>query len=113
MWDILFDVSMLDHGDVIIHCPREDLADELFRVFSENGVHWAGVGNMDDTRWEINGEGTCYRVNSEGALRYGNKECYSESGYDYCTKCTFYGGSHDFDVASEDEILSLLLPGKE
>lgn len=39
MWETPFDVSMLSlKQGVVIHCPNEHLAEELFEIFKENNV---------------------------------------------------------------------------
>lgn len=109
MWEIPFDIAMLEHGNVIIRCLTEDIADELFRVLSDNGVHWHGDETMSETHWTVRREDTGYRITSQRTMKYGSIERYSEdSKYDDCIKCTFYGiDTTDFDVATDDELQTL------
>lgn len=113
MWERDFDESMLStYENIIIHCPTKDLAESLMVILERNGVVW-GLGEAPTTHdnWKHNGEDTCYWVESK-KLTYADKQ-YAESNpdgeYTEHIKCTFYGiGTHGFDIASEDELLSLL-----
>ena len=113
MWEIAFEESMLDtHKNLIIHCPCKDLAEDLMEVLEKNGVVWCGdEPPTSNTKWSENAEDTCYWVESK-VLFYSEKQYADEDPdgeYGEHTRCTFYGiESSDFDVADEDEILSLL-----
>jgi len=110
MWETPFDIAMLEHGNIIIHCPSKELASELFRIFLDNGVRWNGDEPMSETHWTSGEEDTCYRITSHRTIKYGRKGYYSDdSEYDDYIKCTFYGiEPPDFDVASDDELQALL-----
>lgn len=108
MWDAPFDESMLSLPQgVVIHCPEECLADELFEIFKRNGVgeNWP---NLSRTNWNGHGKETAYFVKGKNML-YGPKKHAKQSGYSYSSyaKCTFYG-TPDFEVASNDELRGFL-----
>lgn len=98
MWETPFDVSMLDKG-VIIHCPDQDLVEDLFNVFKSHGIKWLGSEPMSITNWSRSGEDTCYRVTKDHSLKYGNTSCYSDPCYDNYIKCTFYGTEPDLEIS--------------
>lgn len=110
MWEIPFDIAMLERGNVIIRCLTEEMADELFRVLLDNGVRWYGNETMGETHWTARREDTGYRITSQRTMKYGSVEHYSEdSEYDDCIKCTFYGtDTPDFEVASDKELQDVL-----
>lgn len=63
MWDAPFDESMLSlEQGVVIHCPEEYLADELFVILREYEVQWYGDESMAKTFWSKYKKYTCYRV---------------------------------------------------
>lgn len=101
---------MLEHGNVIIRCLTEEMADELFRVLADNGIYWHGNETMSETHWITRREDTGYRITSQRTIKYGSIEYYSEdSVYDDCIKCTFFGlDTPDFDTATDDELCTLL-----
>lgn len=117
MWDMPFDESMLSLGkNLIIYCPDEIYANKLMEILEINGVSWSeGKKLINNSKWDTYHD-TCYWVRSK-SLTVGGKsyaELHSDEEYAGYIKCTFYGVEpHDFDVASEDEILSFLLPRKE
>lgn len=110
MWNTPFDVSMLGlkHG-VVIHCPEEHLAQELFDVFVQNGVGKNWSRGDWNPKWEDYQEETAYFVHGEELL-YGPKvhaEEYSE--YKKYKRCTFFGDTTpDFEAASDDELKEFL-----
>ena len=86
--------------------------EDLMEVLEKNGVVWCGdEPPTSNTKWSENAEDTCYRVESK-VLFYSEKQYADEDPdgeYGEHTRCTFYGiESSDFDVADENEILSLL-----
>lgn len=111
MWETPFDTSMLD-GRVIILCPSEENAVELMGILGKCGVKWDGsniLASDSDNYWNCRKEQTCYRV-CYGQLGYSSIDYYEREGefHDY-TKCTFYGAdTPDFEVASDDELTTLL-----
>lgn len=102
MWDTPFDESMLSSKPgVAIYCPDNYLAAELFDIFKRNdlGKHWS-TGICGDRVYCVTGT----------RLQFGSisdvERTYPFSNY---TKCTFYGiDTPDFDVASDDELQTLL-----
>lgn len=108
MWGTPFDESMLNLPQgVVIHCPEEYLADELFEIFRRNGIgkNWP---NLSKTKWEGHGKETAYFVKDKMML-YGPRKHAEQSGYSYSSyaKCTFYGVP-DFEAASDDEFRGFL-----
>ena len=110
MWETAFDESMLDGQDLIIHCPKEFLVDELMETLERHGIRWYGDNGLptEDTRWdEFFGE-TCYWV-EEGKITYGTLNAANGSKYSNHVKCTFLGvETPDFETATEEELRSLL-----
>lgn len=112
MWELPFDPSMLGlKNGVVIHCPYEHLAEELFDILEENGMgeNW---GHMDDTKWSAHRENTAYFCRNKRIL-YGpmtDAEC---NPYNRYTKCTFYGSDGPdfgavFEAATDDELCAFL-----
>lgn len=107
MWETAFEVSMFDGEDtrVIISCPSEELSVELIELLSEHGISW---GNKQI--WHVHKEDTCFRIGGKH-MGYGSKPFYESNvgtffGYTYCT---FHGiSTPDFDIATDDELRSLL-----
>lgn len=110
MWEATFDVSMLGEGkNVVIRCPTEELAKDLFDIFIENGIgkNWH---LKDETNWRHHRENTAYYCIGK-LLYYGPKRSAEDPGSSYYgyTKCTFYGvDTPDFDTASDDELMGFL-----
>lgn len=111
MWDTPFDESMLYLPEgVVIHCPEEGLAKELFEIFKEHGTaqNWR---SLEDTKWYQHEERTAYFVRGKEML-YGptrDAEGRESSCYSRYTKCTYYGiDVPDFDAATDDEIRTFL-----
>lgn len=96
--DTPLETSMLFQG-IIVHCPDEDLVGELFSFLEENGITWYGNETMTETHWYENREETCYRIEPRGTIKYGNRECYSNTSYRNYIKCTFYGVDPDFEIS--------------
>lgn len=108
MWDTPFDESMLSLPQgVVIHCPEEYLASELFEIFKQKGVgeNWP---NLLSTNWDRYREETAYFVKGK-EMRYGPKEHAEKSSYSYWNyvKCTFCAPS-DFETASDSEMRGFL-----
>lgn len=94
---------MLSHGNVIIHCPDEDLAGELFDILEDHGIRWYGGDDMKITHWGTNEEETCYRVTSDGKLMFGYTHLYEDGEYNGYVKCQFYGiESADDEISDSD-----------
>lgn len=109
MWDTPFDESMLSlQQGVVIHCPDENLAEELFEIFKQNGVGENWRESEWIPNWEKHKEETAYFVKGKIML-YGPKVHAEQSGRSYSkyAKCTFYG-TPDFEVASNDELRGFL-----
>lgn len=110
VWETPFDVSMLSlKQGVVIHCPNEHLAEELFEIFKENNVGENWVCQEFSPNWDKHEKETAYFVKNR-TLLYGPKAHAEQSGYSYTgyMKCTFYGiDTPDFDVASNDELRAL------
>lgn len=112
MWNTPFDPSMLDAEEgVVIHCPDESLADELFEIFRQHDMveNWS---NLECTMWDAYGQRTAYFFKGNELL-YGPTSDAEDrySPYLEYIKCTFYGvDTPDFDTATDDEILSLFCP---
>lgn len=113
MWETAFDESMLNtHKNLIIHCPYEELAEDLMKILERNGVTWCGEEEPTvNTRWDEHGRDTCYWVESK-ELSYSDKQYAEDDPYgedEEHVRCTFYGiDTPDFDVASDDELRVLL-----
>ncbi len=111
MWDTPFDESMLSiKRGVVIHCPEESLAWELFEIFKRNGVGSNWVDIEWNTNWKKYREETAYFVRGKDLL-YGPKEHAEINGYSYTTyaKCTFFGDTiKDFEAASDEELMAFL-----
>lgn len=115
MWETAFEESMLNTcKNLIIHCPNEELVGSLMEIFERNGIEWCGGGlpTRVPTNWAENKSDTCYWVESN-ELSYSEKQYADEDPdgeYVGHVKCTFYGTEEapDFDVASDDELRSLL-----
>ena len=103
-----FEESMLGNDDIIIHCPNEDLARELFDIFINNGIEWGGSTPLTRTYWKEYGEDTCYRVEINRKIRYCSIYFYSGDEYDDHIRCTFYGGQLNSDPIDETEWMSIL-----
>lgn len=102
-WDTPFEESMLNHRKVIIYCPDEDLARELFDILETHGICWCGNESMRNTHWDDEGPDTCYRVTSRGDLKRGDTACYSDYVYEDHVKCQFYGiESADSEISDSD-----------
>lgn len=111
MWDTPFDESMLSlKQGVVIHCPDENLAEELFEIFKRNGVGKNWEHEEWTTHWEKYKEETAYFVKDEDML-YGQKVHAEQVGYKYAKykKCTFLGiDTPDFETASDAELRNFL-----
>lgn len=114
MWETAFDESMLNtHENLIIHCPYEELAEDLMKILERNGVTWCDEEKPTvDTEWDECERNTCYWVESKklsyGDKRYAEDDHYGEESKEHI-RCTFYGvDTPDFDVASDDELWILL-----
>lgn len=112
MWDIPFDPSML-REDVIVHCPDKELVYELMRIFDEHRIHWKNDCTCSSAAnlWNNKAENTCYRIHN-GQMNYDSKYFYEEQRFQSYIKCTFYGEQPDFDVASDDELVTFLGIGR-
>lgn len=65
-------------------------------------------GGASCIRWDEHKNNTAYYVRNRRIL-YGPKDHAETGGYQNYIKCTFYGiDTPDFDVASDDELRSLL-----
>lgn len=111
MWDTSFDESMLSlKQGVVIHCPEEPLAWELFEIFKRNGVGENWKREEWKPNWEKYQDETAYFVRGKNLL-YGPKIHAEQNGYSYVSyaKCTFFGGTTtDFEAASDNELLDFL-----
>lgn len=111
MWDTPFDESMLGlKQGVVIRCPEEHLAWELFEIFEQNGIgeNWKREDWNPD--WGSYREETAYFVKGKKLL-YGPKVHAEQHGYSYTSyaKCTFFGDiAPDFEAASDRELLDFL-----
>lgn len=110
MWETPFNPSMIeDRRGVIIHCPDENLATDLFDILIHYGVGWAEKNPMSDTKWEAHKEKMCYRVTGYRVLHYGRIDIYMKGEFDDHIRCTFYGiDDSDFDAANDNELLDFL-----
>lgn len=109
MWDTPFDLSMLEDEDrkLIVSCPTKELAEEFVQTVHEHGVSWARGEGASHTNWNY-GENTCYYID-RSMLLYGEKDYADGHRYQSYIKCTFYGvDTPDFEVASDDEMTTLL-----
>lgn len=111
MWDEPFHVSLLENGtEFIVYCPTAKSAEELFEIFRDYDVRWAGDEVAYSTHWM---SGRCYRVKG-GYIRRGTKDFYSDQDQLFCQtpKYTFFGVNETsdvaFSVATDSEIISLL-----
>ncbi len=109
-WDVPFDESMLDQRKVIIFCPDEELANELFEVLKANGIRWFSGESMDHTYWRNQGDGTCYRIMETGSLRRGSIDLYEDEDYDDYVRCQFYGVESPNDI-SDSEFEAIISAG--
>lgn len=103
MWDTPFDESMLSaQPGVAIYCEDDQAAGELFEIFKRNdlGKHWGA---------DVYGE-RAYCVSKSSGLQRGTKFAVENTHpYSNFIKCTFYGAdTPDFEVASDDELTTLL-----
>lgn len=108
MWETPFSPEFLaSNNGVVIRCLEEHLSHELFDFLKENGITWRN-GDMSDTNWNEHGEDTAYFVRNRRIL-YGPYIHADWRDYENYIKCTFYGiDTPDFEVATENEILSFL-----
>lgn len=107
MWDTPFDESMLNLPQgVVIHCPDENLAEELFEIFKQNGVGENWRNSEWNPNWRKHKKETAYFVKGK-ILRYGPRMHAEQGDYSSYAKCTFYGAP-DFETASDDEFISFL-----
>ena len=110
MWEASFDESMLDGHAIIIHCPDKSLVYELMETLERYGVRWY-VSNEPptiDSRWDEFSSETCYWV-EDGKMTYGTVEGAKDGRYSRHIKSTFLGTkTSDFDIATDDELRSLL-----
>nr|WP_290461273.1 hypothetical protein [Acutalibacter muris] len=110
MWDTPFDESMLGLPQgVVVHCPDESLAEELFEIFRRNdiGKNWI---DMKKTQWGEEKEETAYFIRGKELL-YGPKIHAEERSMSYWKykKCTFFGtDTPDFETATNDELIAFL-----
>ena len=107
MWETEFFPELLDAKEgVVIHCPKESLAYELLEFLHQNGITWPSGASC--TRWDNHREETAYYVRSKRIL-YGPKEHADWDDYQNYIKCTFCGiDTPDFEMATEEELRSLL-----
>lgn len=111
MWEKPFDESMLEYGNIIVHCPEEDSAEELFRLFVQNGLCWNGSRghhDMCNTYWGKYREDACYRISNQRTITRGSIEFYSGSDYDSCIRCTFYGNQTSTNPINEAAWMSII-----
>lgn len=110
VWDTPFDPSMLDEN-VIILCPREELATELMEILAAYGVKWDmrdRLVSKGQNYWDSNRNQTCYRICNKRMGYSGASYYEQEERFQSYIKCTFYGiDAPDFDVASDDELWAL------
>lgn len=109
MWNTPFDESMLGLPQgVVIRCPEEYLADELFAVIKAAGIGGNWV-DMADTKWRVYKEDTGYFIKGKRVL-FGPRKHAEEQGCSYTRykKCTFLGNTPDFEAASDDEFRDFL-----
>lgn len=110
MWDTPFDLSMLadENRNLIVSCPTEELAEEFVRIIHEHGISWAGREGPSRTYWQAYKEDIRYFVERD-ILTYADKEWVAEDAFKNHIKCTFYGAdTPDFEVAGDDELMTLL-----
>lgn len=107
MWETEFCSEFLSAKEgVVICCPEESLAYELLEFLHQSGITWSGGASC--TRWDEHREETAYYVRNNHIL-YGPKYHADRNVYQKYIKCTFYGiDTPDFEVATENEILSFL-----
>lgn len=107
MWDTQFETSMLSQG-VVIHCPNEEAVAELAGLLLKHGVLAEKLVRL----WKDYREETCYRISSGKYVTYSSKYHYEDAAarlYNDYTYCTYYGtNTANFDVATDDELLSFL-----
>lgn len=110
MWDTPFEESMLGLPQgVVVHCPDESLAEELFEIFKRNGAgaNWI---SMEETKWDEYREETAYFIRGKSLL-YGPKIHAEERSRSYWKykKCTFFdAATPDFETATDDELIAFL-----
>lgn len=110
MWDMPFEESMLGLPQgVVVHCPDEGLAEELFEILRRNdiGKNWI---DMKKTQWGEEKEETAYFIRGKELL-YGPKIHAEERSMSYWKykKCTFFGtDAPDFETATNDELIAFL-----
>lgn len=91
VWSTPFSPEMLEIcPNLIIACPREEIAFELMEILEDHHVKWAGIeAPTNKTRWGDNREETVYFVEDRRLtfcyMNYVNQT----SAYDSYTKCTF------------------------
>lgn len=80
MWGAAFEESMLDTcKNLTIHCPKEELAEDLMEIFQRNGIRWCeGSLPMARTYWREHESDTCYWVESK-SLEYSSKQYAEET----------------------------------
>ena len=115
VWSTPFSPEMLEIcPNLIIACPREEIAFELMEILEDHHVKWASIeAPTNKTRWGDNREETVYFVEDRRLtfcyMNYVNQT----SAYDSYTKCTFYGRDYcgdntKIEPVSQEEILGLL-----
>lgn len=115
MWDTSFEDTMLSQDNlsngngVVINCPTEELFYMMANILESFGIGYASGENIIDVGgWNEYEDDFCFYVDRTGKILHGPKCSTEDSPYDRYKKCTFYGVMPDFDVASNDEILTFL-----
>ena len=110
MWETPFSEDMLTKDcQLIIYCPDEDAAEQLFKILRSYGVRWGSGALLESTHWR-DSVYNCYFLRGE-ALSRGNRfvaEASKDLGYRRFTTCTYFG--ENFEPSSREELFALLQP---
>ena len=117
MWDEVFEPSMLDDQDIlIIHCPTEELAEELFPILKDHGIKWGSGESLNPDATRPDGKqmmGGRAIACTAGELNLGQGISIPAASMTIMTtQSVRSSGEETFDptpVASDSEILSLLM----
>ena len=107
LYELPFDVSMLDSRHVIIHCPNEDDAVKLSEILKSYG--YISPDWDLSTEWSNYKGETCYVADGNVHLRYGRKSFIDSRKYfDNYIKCVFDLQIPEFDVPEDSDFLALV-----